>query len=456
MKSLHNFPRPLFGNIWLLFAAVPLVFTSCDNDEYLALIPEPEPNIVLTDQQRLEMGPFNLLNPKLISVIKGEGPIANPSGEFLLDSLQGLNMLRQYAAREAERGGLIQPQTAETIYNLPELHAKKHFNVDGLGIDSNPHRNTDLIMNAAAVAAHSGAETMRDFLFSKTPQGLPKVAGIVYSNSLSETANAMVLHNPQTDQILIMFKEPYSHEMEKFLIMSVMAHELVHQDAAVSQNEERAANTLEHLLMLNQVLRHPELYANSKQQLMSSLEFNQISQQIAFLNSLSGHKLDLIGANRHVYPNAVGNTSLSQVKSLTEHMDLQMRNSGTENDKILSPLASVEELRKVPIGWVITSIHTEHGCFHPGHGHNLRTMEDAMPDGGYSPSNPSLDDFMSRAFGLETGGSKMSFTDEKYRVISSSIKQHSGNQSIKNPLSPANRLRAMEIIGLDVPSKYGN
>ena len=246
----------------------------------------------------LQEGPFDVLNPLLVSIIEGRGGATLPNVPAL-DSAQARNTLIQYAKKDK----MIDFKTALAIYDKPELHAMKYFNVAGIGGTADPQENNGLVMNAALVAAHRGAEDLQRFLFSKTPEGLNKFAGIVYTDALPWGVSAQVLHNNKTRQLLVRFNKELSTEIQ-LKLLATMAHELfAHQDGVVVHNEERAGNIAKALTLHNQMLWHPELFSAAKGGPVSAQDAWNLAPQIAFYNSLEGAALDIAGADQRVFPN---------------------------------------------------------------------------------------------------------------------------------------------------------
>jgi hypothetical protein len=180
--------------------------------------------------------------------------------------------------------------------------------------DSNARQAAELVFNSNAAKAKISSPTLRAALAAlegtlarpainyvinaQTPDGNPKIISIQFvpPGQLSSPFNVAEVHDAQTadpDQQVILFNSTYQAE-SPFLFLSTMAHEPLHQDPTVTNYEEAVNWTLDRLVYLGQLRRHPSL-ARTGTELSRRLNSNALLR----LNSGVGSQLGLYKSNRN-------------------------------------------------------------------------------------------------------------------------------------------------------------
>jgi len=136
------------------------------------------------------------------------------------------------------------------------------------------------------------AEPVIDYIMqAQTPQGLPLFKEIKFGVlPAGPTATAQVVDAGQ-GQLSILFAERLRGE-NPFLLTEEASHEPLHSDLSVSGDEEAIANSLDAVVYMQQLVRHPEL---AQEGTHKARTVN--TQTLARLNTGEGARLGLFKSN---------------------------------------------------------------------------------------------------------------------------------------------------------------
>lgn len=206
------------------------------------------------------------------------GPMAPAQGAPPSEA-QASTLLDQYLAAEFPDDSVRQ-RSAKAVFDSPTAKQKLP--------------SPSLRAALAALAGTLGEPAIAFVLDAKTPGGEEAVRAVrfVDASQLGSDDNiAETFINPANGQIEIRVNDRYAAE-NPFLLTSTMGHEPLHQDPSVDNYEEAVAHSLDELIYIHQLVRHPELASTG-----TGLARTHNSTALMRFNSGTGSQLGLYATN---------------------------------------------------------------------------------------------------------------------------------------------------------------